>query len=82
MSAYVPLFLAMLLTVATGVWVYRLVDNWKGFRRIKIDNTAIANWLVRKVRHGLLALTSASRERAKQITLQGPKDGIKTPWGW
>jgi hypothetical protein len=72
----------MLFTVATGIWLYRLVYNWQGLRRIKINITAMVNWMVRKVRPGLPALLSVSRERAKQITLKGPKDGPKTPWGW
>jgi len=82
MSVFILLFLVVLITAATAVCMYRLVSNRQGFKRVVIDIPGITTWMGRKVRQGLLMLTSASRERAKQITLHSPKGGIKTPWGW
>jgi len=82
MSVFVSLFLVVFLTAAIAVFVYRLVSNSQCFKRIVIDIPGITRWMGGKVRQGLLLLSSASRERAKQVTLRSPKDGFKTPWGW
>ncbi len=82
MSVYISLFLVVFVPAAIAVLMYRWLSNSQSVKRIEIGIPALTAWFRSKIRQGMMMLTTASRERVKQVTLRTPKDGFKTPWGW
>ena len=82
MLTLITMFLITPIIVATAIWLYRLVSNWRGAKYVAIGRKNTNTPITLTTQQGFVSLTSVFRGGAKHKGLHGPKGSLKTPWGW
>jgi len=75
-------FLYTFLTAFIAVRFYRAVDGWQGFRQPAMWQQNNPSYMSLKAQMGFISLISEPKQKAKDVRLRSPKNGVKVPWGW
>lgn len=87
MFALVSILLTALLVAVTSVWLFRLLNSWRGINRTLVGRPkASTNMVKLNAQQGYMNLASfphgGSRMSARRVGQNTANGEIKAPWGW